>query len=112
MLDDGNDEPPVQRNGYAEVDLLSINDVGPRDGRIHHRECLQALRYRFDDEGHVGELLAGCGFELRTFLRTNAGDPREVDLYKRCDVRGGLARGHHVVADERAHLGHWLNDIA
>src|SRR5438034_1450213 len=73
---------------------------------------LESVDYGFDDERQIRELLAGRPLELRAVLRANARQPRKVDLEERADVRRGVARRDHMLADERAHLGHRFDDVA
>src|SRR5439155_12554217 len=112
VLDDWNYQTPVERDGDTDVDLLPVDDACAGDRRVHHRKCLQALRHGFDDERHVTELLAGGCLELGALRRADSGDAREVDLDERSDVGRCVPRRDHVIADQRAHFGHRLDDIA
>ena len=114
VLDDGDDESPVERDGDADVVLLAIDDVDAGDGRVEHGELLQRRRRRrLMMNGRIGELLAGLRLELRArFLLPDPRDAREVDLEERGDVRGGVARRDHVLARERADLRHRLDAVA
>src|SRR6185437_6422108 len=49
--------------------------------------------------------------ELDSMLGTDARDAREVDLEERADVRRGVARHHHVLADQLPHLRHGLDAV-
>ena len=109
ILDDGNDQSPVERNGDADVVLLAVDDVGAGHGGVEHRELLERVDDRLDDERQVGELLPRLRLERRALLLADARDAREVDLEERGDVRVGVARRDHVVAGERADLRHRLD---
>ena len=39
VLDDGDDEPPVERDGDADVDLLAVDDLVAAHRRVERREC-------------------------------------------------------------------------
>ena len=111
-LDDGDDESPVERDRDADVDLLAIDDFVAAHRRVDDRVRLQPVDDRFQDERHVRELLAGRLLELGAILRANPRDAREVDLEERAHVRRRVPRRDHVLADQRAHLGHRLDDVA
>ncbi len=112
MLDDRNDESPVERHGDADVVLLAVDEVGAGHRRVHDRERLEAVDDGFDDERHVGQLLAGVGLEAGPVLRAQACDAGEVELHERRHVRGSAARDDHVLGDALAHDRHGLDDVA
>ena len=56
----GHDQPPVERHGDADVDVLVVDDVVAVDRRVDDRHGAQRVDDRLDDERQVGQLRAGA----------------------------------------------------
>ena len=67
VLDDGDDQPPVERDRDAEVDVLVIDDVVAVDRGVDDRHGAKRVDDGLQDERQKGQLGAG-GLVLR-FLR-------------------------------------------
>src|SRR5581483_10600768 len=112
VLDDRNDQAPVERDGDSNVVLLAVDHIVAGDRRIQRRELTQTVDRGLDDERHERETLTRGSLELRALFRADSRDSGEINLEYRRDVSRRAAREDHVVADQRAHLAHRLDDIA
>ena len=89
FLIDRHDQPPVERDRDADVDVLVIDDVVAVDRGVDDRHGAQRVDRRLDDERHVGELGAGA-LELRLLRLADLRDAAEVHLEHRVHVRRRL----------------------
>ncbi len=106
LLDDGDDEAPVQRDGDADVDVLVVEDGVALDGGVDDGVLAQRLHGGARDERHVGELDAVALLVLVLFLFAQLDDAGHVHLEDGVDVGAGLLGFDHALGDDGAHLGH------
>src|SRR5690606_24145628 len=104
------DEPGVQVDGHADVDVAAIEQVVATHGRVHHRVLRQHLGHGPRDEGRVADLhallLPACSVRL-----THAIDRREIDLDERVHVRRDALGAHHVSGGEATGAVHRLDAV-
>jgi hypothetical protein len=105
LADHGHDQAVLERHGDAEIDVFLVDDVVAVDRRVHDRELAQRVDNRFRDERGEGEPRARR-FVLRPVLVPQRGDPAEVHLVDRVDVRRGVRAEHHVLGNLPAHDAH------
>ena len=67
VLDDRDDEAPVERHRDAEVDVAPEDRGSSPDGGVDHRVLAEAVGHRLRDEGQEGEVHAALGV-LRLLL--------------------------------------------
>ena len=103
LLDDRNDEAPVQRDSDAEVDVLVVADRVAFHGRVDDGQFAQRLDGGARDEGHVGELDAVALLVLVLLLFAELDDARHVDFENGVHVRAGVLRLDHALRDDGAH---------
>ena len=106
LLDDGDDEAPVERDGDADVDVLVVADGVAFDRAIDDGVLAQRDDGGARDERHVGELDAVALLVLRLLLFAELDDARHVHLEDGVDVRAGALRLDHALRDDGAHLRH------
>ena len=105
VLQDGDDEPPVERDGDAEVDVLLVDDVVAVERRVEDRKRAQRAGDRLGDERQERQLRA-VALVRRLLLLAQLRDTREVHFEHRVDVRRGPPAEHHVLGDLLAHHAH------
>ena len=106
VLDDGNDESPVERDGDADVDVLAVADGVAFHLRVDDGHLAQGGDDGAGDERHVGELDAVALLIFVFFFFPDFDDAREVDLEDGVHVRGGAFGVDHALRDDGAHLAH------
>ncbi len=106
LLEDGDDEAPVKRDGDADVDVLVVADGLAFDRAVDDGVLTQGHDRGAGDEGHVGELDAVALLVLRLLLLAQLDDAGHVDLEDGVDMRAGALRFDHALGDDGAHLGH------
>ena len=111
LFDDRHDEPPVERHGNADVDVVVVDNVIANQGGVDHRNRLQRIRDGLDDEGQIGELSTRL-FILGSFGIANLRDAGKVDFEDRVHVRRDAAAQHHVLGDLLPHHRHLLDAVA
>src|SRR6185437_998376 len=109
VLDHRYDQPPVERDRDADVDVALVHDRILLHGGVHHRELAQHAHHGGAEEGHEGEPLAGLGLEARLVAFTDFGDGGGVHGEDAVDVGRGALAHHHVLGDDLAHLAHGLD---
>jgi len=113
ILHHRDDQPRrLERDGDPEVVALAQDDIGARDGRVHHGVTTQTLDRRPQDEGEIGQLLPRLRLEPRLHLRAHPSDARQIDLEEAGDMRRDLLGLPHMVRGEAADLRHRLDHIA
>ena len=106
VLDDRDDEAPVEGHGHPEVDVLVVDDVLAVDRGVDLRKLRDRLDRGAEDERQVRQLDAVLRQELVLVLRAEPGDVRVVDLEDGRDVRRGPLREDHVLGGDPPDLGH------
>ena len=106
LLQDGNDEAPVECYGDANVDVLVVADGIAFDGSVDDGMLAQSYDGRAGDEGHVRELDAVTLLVLGLLLLAELDDARHIHLEDGVDVRAGALGLDHPLGDDGAHLGH------
>ena len=106
LLDDRDDEAPVQRDGDADVDVLVVEDGVALDRGVDHGVLAQGGDGGAGDERHVGELDAVALLVLVLFFLAQADDAGHIDLEDGVDVRAGVLGLDHALGDDAAHFGH------
>ena len=102
VLDDRHDQPAVERDGDAEVDVLLVDDVVAVERGVDERMPAERVDDRLGDERHVGQLRA-APLVVRLLLLADPLDGREVDVEDRVHVRRRAPAEHHVLGDLPAH---------
>ena len=107
VLDDGDDQSVVERDGDADVDVVVVADLVAFDRRVEDRKITESVANRERDEGQVGQsssfLLERCTQGILALAHRG-----HVDLDHGRDMRGCLATHHHVLGDPSAHERHRL----
>ena len=106
LLDDGDDEAPLERDGDADVDVLVVEDGVALRGGVDDGVLPERLDGGARDEGHVGELDAVALLVLVLFFFAQLDDARHVHLEDGVDVGVGVLGLDHALGDDAAHLGH------
>ncbi len=104
IFDDRNDEPPVECNRDADVDVFVVANRVAFHRSVHDRHFAQAADNGAGDKRHVGQLDAITLLVLRFFALANLDDPRHVNLEDAVNVGAGVLRFHHALGDDGAHL--------
>ena len=110
ILDDGDDQSPVERDRDAEVHVLVIDDVVAVDRRVDDGHGAKRFDDGLQNEREIRQLGAGA-LVLRLLRFANLRDAREVDLEHRVHVRRRPPAHDHVLGDLLAHHRHLLDVI-
>ena len=92
LLDDRDDEAPVERNGDADVDVLVVEDRFALDGGVDDGVLAQRFDGGAGDEGHEGQLHAVALLVLVLFLLAQLHDAGHVDAEGGVNVRRSRLR--------------------
>src|SRR5580700_2331098 len=111
VLDNRDDQAPVERDGDADVALLVQDDVGAVNRGVHGGKGAQGFHGSADEEGHEGELGAAGFFKLRFHFGPQRSNGRHIRFVHGIDVRGDVLREDHVLGDALAHDGHRLDFV-
>ena len=83
VLDDGNDQSPLERHRDPDVVLLAVDDLRAPHRGVQYRKGLESVGDGLDDERQEGELLARRPLEFGAMCGANPRHAREVDLEER-----------------------------
>jgi len=111
VLEDGDDEAPVEGDGDAQVDFGVVADVFAFDDGVDDGPLLNRDDGGADEEGHEGEADAVALLESGFVFGAQIDDAGEIHFIHAVDVSTGAAGLDHVPGDQLAHLGHG-NEIA
>src|SRR5439155_739151 len=104
-------QPPVERDRDADVDVRPVNRAVAGHGGIDDRMLAQILRAGFRDEREEREVHAPLGIALLRFA-AQLRHAREVDFEEARHVRRHTPRHHHVIGRDLADLGPGLDTVA
>ena len=110
ILDHGHDQPVVERDRDAKVDVFLVDDILAVNRRVDDRMSMQYFDDHAGDECHVGQLRAGL-LVFRFLLLAQLFDRREVDVKHRVHVRRRVAAENHVLGDLLPHHRELLDPI-
>ena len=106
VLEDGNDEPPVERDGDTDVDAAVVADIVAFEGSVDDRPLLNGDDSGADEERHEGEADAVALFESVLVFGAQVDDAGEIHFVHAVDVGAGAARLDHALGDDLAHVGY------
>jgi hypothetical protein len=107
VLEDGNDQSPVECDGDAHIDVAVVVDVVAFNIGIDDGPLLQSNDCSANEEWHERKTGAMALLEPRLVLRAQVDDPREVHFIHAVNVGAGAAGLDHVLGDQLAHVRHW-----
>ena len=99
ILEDGDDESPVEGDSDAHVDLAVITDVVAFEAGVDDRPLLQGDNGGPHEEWHEGEASAVALLESGFVLIAQIDDAGEVHLVHAVDVSAGAAGLDHALRD-------------
>src|ERR1039458_1785073 len=106
VLEHGDDETPIERNGDARVDVLVVADAVAFERAVDDRILLQGDDGSSHKERHEGEPRAVALLEAGLQLVSQIDDASHIHFEHTVDVSAGAARFDHALRDDLAHLGH------
>jgi len=107
ILQDGNDQSPVERDGDAHIDVAVVVDVVAFDICIEDGPLLQGDDGCANEERHERKTGTVALLESRLVLGAQVDDAREVHFIHAVNVRTGATGFDHVLGDQLAHVRHW-----
>ena len=105
LLHHRDDEPPVERDGDADVDVLLVDDVVAVERRVEDGKRPERADDRLGDEREERQLGA-VALVLGLLLLAQLRHAREVHLEHRVHVSRRPPAEHHVLGDLLAHHAH------
>ena len=105
LLNDGDNQTPVESDGDADVDVLVVEDGFALHRGVDDGVLAEGLHGGARDEWHVGQLHAIALLVLALFLLAQFDDARHVHLEDSVDVRAGGLGLDHALGDDGTHLG-------
>src|ERR1035441_1333939 len=106
VLENGDDESPIERDGDAGVDVLVVTDAIAFERTVDDGILLQGDDGGAHKERHEGKPRAIALLEAVLELVSQIDDASHVHLEHAVDVSAGAARFDHALRDDLAHLGH------
>lgn len=106
LLDDRDDETPIECDSDADVDVLVVTDGFALNRSIDDGVLTQSVDGGTRDERHVSQLDAVALLVLRLLLLAESDDARHIHLEDGVDVRAGALGLDHALRDDGAHLRH------
>src|ERR1035437_2603770 len=106
VLENGDDESPIERNGDAGVDVLVVADAIAFERAVDDGILLQGDDGGAHKERHEGTPRAVALLEAAFDLVSQIDDASHVHLEHAVDVSAGAARFDHALRNDLAHLGH------
>src|SRR5450759_688422 len=112
VLENGDNESPIERDGDAGVDVLVVADAVAFERAVDDRILLQGDDGGTHKERHEGEPRAVALREVVLELVSQVYDARHIHLEHAVDVSAGTARFDHTLRDDPAHLGHGYKAVS
>ena len=106
VAQDRHDQAARAADGDADVEVAVIDDVVAVDRRVDHRELLQRVHRRLDEEAHEAELDAVLLLEALLVPVAQVDHRLHVDFVERGEDRGGRLRLHEALGDALAQARH------
>src|SRR5271157_6491508 len=106
VLENGDDEPPIEGDGYAGVDVPVVADAVAFERAVDDGILLQGDDGGAHEERHEGEAHAVALLEGVLEFVAQVDDAGHVHFEHAVDVSAGAARFDHALGDDLAHLGH------
>src|SRR5580700_7094910 len=106
ILEDGDDESPVESDGDADVDLTVVADIVAFDRGVDDWPLLHRDDGGAHEEWHEGEAHAMALLECVLVFGAQGDDAGEIHFVHAVDVSAGAARLDHALGDDLAHVGH------
>src|SRR5665811_216707 len=106
VLENGDDEPPIERDGDAGVDVLVVADAVAFERTIDDGILLKGDDGRAHKERHEGKPRAVALLETVLELVAQIDDAGHIYFEHAMHVSAGAARFDHALCDDLAHLGH------
>ena len=104
ILQNGDDESPIQGNGDSYVDVAVITDVVVVEAGVDDGPLLQRDDGGAHEEGHEGEAGAVALLEAGFVFGTEIHDSSEVHFVHAVNVGAGAAGLDHALRDDLAHV--------
>src|ERR1700722_4857569 len=111
VLEDGDDESPVECDGDPYVNAGVVADVVAFERSVDDRPLLQRNDGGTDKERHEGEADAVALLESAFLLGSQGDDASEIHFVHAMDVSAGTAPLDHALRYDLAHVRHG-NEIA
>src|SRR5208282_806173 len=105
VLENGDDEPPIERDGDAGIDMLVVADAVAFERAVDDRILLQGDDGSAHEKRHEGKPRAVALLEAVLELVSQVDDASYVHFEHAVDVSAGAARFDHALRDDLAHLG-------
>src|ERR1700687_208007 len=106
VLENGDNESPIERDGDASVDVFVVADAVTFERAVDDGILLQGDDGTAHEERHEREAHAVTLLEAVLELVSQIDDTSHVHLEHAVDVSAGAARFDHALRDDLTHLGH------
>src|SRR5580693_408355 len=106
ILEDGDDESPVEGDGNAYINVAVVADVIAFERGVDDWPLLDRDDGGAHEEWHEGEADAVALLEGVLVFGTQGDDAGEIHFIHAVDVSAGTARLDHALGDDLAHVGH------